>query len=353
MSEVLVAGGAGYVGSHVVAALVAAGRRPVVLDDFSNSRCETIGRLERLTGASIPVVQGSIADAAAVDAALARREIGAAILLAGLKSAPDSVSAPLTYHRANVGGALALAERLDAAGVRRIVFSSSATVYAPGAESPIDESALCDPATPYGASKRAVERLFEDMAAARRGWRVANLRYFNPAGAHPSGLIGEDPKGTPGNLFPLLAATAAGERPLIEVFGRDYDTPDGSGVRDYIHVCDLAEAHLSALDLLEGGEGDAAWTLNLGSGGGHSVLEVIAAWERAIGRSLPREERPRRPGDLGRVIADPARAAAVMGWRPTRDLDEMCRSHWRWRSGAGSAAPGGAPRARAMAEPVR
>ena len=325
---VLVTGGAGYVGSHIAVALAAAGHSLVVLDSFVNSSPAVLPVLRRLTGLPIPLVTADVRDRAALKALFAQHAIDAVVHCAGLKSVRESQAQPLAYYDSNVGGAIALVEAMTAAGVKSIVFSSSATVYGQPDANPVPEDAPLRPASVYGRTKRTVELLLEDVARADGGWRVALLRYFNPAGAHSSGEIGEAPSGKPENLLPIVADVASGRRPQIEVFGDDYPTPDGTGVRDYIHVMDLAEGHVAALSHLERQPG--VTLLNLGMGRGCSVLEVIAAFERACGKTLRRRVAPRRPGDVAIYYADPSRANAVLGWRARRDLDAICADAWRW-----------------------
>ena len=325
---VLVTGGAGYVGSHIAVALAAAGHSLVVLDNFVNSSPAVLPVLRRLTRQPVPLVTADVRDRAALKALFAQHAIDAVVHCAGLKSVRESEAQPLAYYDSNVGGAIALVEAMSAAGVKSIVFSSSATVYGQPDANPVPEDAPLRPASVYGRTKRTVELLLEDVARADSGWRVALLRYFNPAGAHPSGEIGEAPSGTPENLLPILADVAAGRRQQVEVFGDDYPTPDGTGVRDYIHVMDLAEGHLAALSHLERQAG--VTVLNLGMGRGCSVLEVIVAFERACGQPLPRRVAARRPGDVAIYYADPSRANALLGWRARRDLDAICADAWRW-----------------------
>src|SRR5215470_2594587 len=327
---VLVTGGAGYVGSHIAIALADAGHSLVVLDSFVNSSPAVMPVLRRLTGQPIPLVATDVRDRVALKALFAQHAIDAVVHCAGLKSVRESEAQPLAYYESNVGGAIALVEAMSAAGVRRIVFSSSATVYGQPDANPVPEDAPLRPASVYGRTKHTVELLLEDVARADPEWRVALLRYFNPAGAHPSGEIGEAPSGAPENLLPILADVAAGARQQVEVFGDDYPTPDGTGVRDYIHVMDLAEGHVAALSRLERQPG--VTVLNLGMGRGCSVLEVIAAFERACGKRLQRRLAPRRPGDVAIYYADPSRAQALLGWRARRDLDAICADAWRWAS---------------------
>jgi UDP-glucose 4-epimerase len=333
MSTVLVTGGAGYIGSHIVAALARAGATPIVLDNFANSSRAVLDRLEQLTDSRVIFIEADVRDAVALRAAFAAYPISAVVHCAGLKAVGESEERPLAYWDVNVGGMLSLAEVMGEAGVATLVFSSSATVYGQPDASPVTEEAPLRPQSVYGRTKRVVEDFLRDLARANDNWRIAILRYFNPAGAHPSALIGEAPRGRPNNLVPVLSRTAAGEFAQVEVFGRDWPTPDGTGVRDYLHVVDLAEGHVMALDYLARHGG--ATTLNLGLGRGFSVLEVIEAFERACGRRLPRTFAPRRAGDIASVYADPTRAQELLGWRATRGLATICEDAWRWQKSGG------------------
>ena len=325
---VLVTGGAGYVGSHLAVELARAGYAPIVLDNFANSRPAVLPRLRRLTGQAVPLIQADVRDRGALARIFAENDIAAVVHCAGLKAVGEGEERPLAYYDTNVGGAIALLDAMTAAGVRTFLFSSSATVYGEPGRNPIPEDAPLKPASVYGRTKRIVEQLLEDAAAADRSWRIGLLRYFNPAGAHPSAEIGEAPSSPPNNLLPILAEVALGLRPRVDVFGDDYPTADGTGVRDYIHVMDLAEGHVAALAQLARERG--VTTLNLGMGCGATVLEVIAAFERACGRNLTRRVVSRRPGDIAMAVADPARAASVLGWRARLDLDAICADAWRW-----------------------
>lgn len=327
-STVLVTGGAGYVGSHIVAELARAGYAPVVLDNFANSSPSVLPRLRRMTGQEVPLVTGDVRDRTLLERAFSAHRIDAVIHCAGLKAVGESGALPLAYYDNNVGGSIALAETMVAAGVRTLVFSSSATVYGQPERNPVAEDAPLNPASVYGRTKHFVELVLQDVAATDASWRIGLLRYFNPAGADPSGEIGEAPSNAPNNLVPILAEVAAGRRPCVDVFGDDYPTPDGTGVRDYIHVSDLATGHLAALAYLAVHPG--VLTVNLGVGHGCSVLEVIAAFERACGRPLPRRKAMRRSGDIAASYADPARGNALLGWRATRDIDAICTDAWRW-----------------------
>ena len=326
---VLVTGGAGYIGSHIVVELARVGHQPVVVDNFCNSSPSVIPRLRRITDQAIPCVTADVRDQAALSRVFAEHAIAAVVHCAGLKSVAEGEALPLTYYDNNVGGAIALVEAMAMAGVKRLVFSSSAAVYGQPDRNPVSEDAPLRPQSVYGRTKRIVEQLLEDLAAADRSWRIALLRYFNPAGAHASSAIGEAPSGTPNNLIPLLADVAAGKLAEIAIYGDDWPTPDGTGIRDYIHVMDLAAGHVAALAHLASTPGLIA--LNLGTGRGHSVFELIAAFERACGRSIPRRIAPRRPGDVAAYYADPSRADVVLGVRARRDIDAICADAWRWQ----------------------
>jgi len=327
-ASILVTGGAGYVGSHVVVALARSGHDPIVLDNFANSSDAVLPRLRRLAGTSVPLITADVRDRAALAQAFAAHRMDAVIHCAGLKAVAEGEAKPLLYYDHNVGGTIALLQAMNDAGVRSLVFSSSATVYGQPDSNPVAESAPLRPTSVYGRTKRAIESILEDLGASDAAWRVALLRYFNPAGADESGEIGEAPSGTPNNLLPILGEVAAARRPQVDVFGTDYPTSDGTGGRDYIHVADLAEGHVAMLRYLDLHPG--VTTLNLGAGRGWSVLEVIAAFERACGRRLPQRIAPRRPGDVAIYYADPARARALLGWRAARGLDAICADAWRW-----------------------
>lgn len=326
--RVLLTGGAGYIGSHTAIALIERGHEVVVLDSLANASRAAVERAGRITGSDIPLVVGDAADAGLVRSVLRDHRIDAVIHFAGRKAVGESVSEPLAYYRVNLGSAIATLEAMAAEGVERFVFSSSATVYErPGALLREDDPVGLALENPYGRTKAMIEAIVRDAAVARPALRAALLRYFNPVGAHESGLIGEDPKGIPNNLMPYIAQVASGERELLRVFGDDYDTPDGTGVRDYIHVMDLAAGHVAALEALEPG----VLTANLGTGQGASVLDVLRAFERAVGRELPFEIVARRPGDAAVSTADPALAEQLLGWRATRTLDDAVRDAWRWQ----------------------
>jgi UDP-glucose 4-epimerase len=326
---VLVTGGAGYVGSHIVVELARAGRTPVVLDNFVTSSEAVLPRLRRLTRQPVPLVTADVRDDHALARTFATYPIDAVVHCAGLKAVGEGELRPLAYYDANVGGAIALTRAMIAAGARTLIFSSSCTVYGQPKRNPVAEDSPLKPASVYGRTKRSVELILEGLAVTDPAWRIGLLRYFNPAGADASGQIGEAPASTPPNLVPALAQVAAGQRACVDVFGDDYPTPDGTGVRDYIHVSDLAEGHVAALAHLSQQSG--VTTLNLGMGRGHSVLEVIAAFERACGRGLARRVVARRPGDIASCFADAARANARLGWRARRDLGTICADAWRWQ----------------------
>ncbi len=329
-ATILLTGGAGYIGSHTHVALVAAGYRPVILDDFSNAAGDVPERLARISGTEPRVWRGSVLDAALLDEIFAVERIDAVVHFAARKAVGESVRMPLEYVETNVVGLVTLLKAMRAAGVFRLVYSSSATVYGVPDRLPIPEDAATGFTNPYGYTKLAGEQLLEQLAASDPRWAFGVLRYFNPAGAHGSGLIGEDPRDVPNNLMPYIAKVAVGELPELRVFGDDYDTPDGTGVRDYIHVEDLAEGHvLSLAALMRDGRGHL---VNLGTGCGFSVLQMLAAYSEACGRRLPHVVVPRRAGDIAACWADPSRAAELLGFRARRGIGEMCASSWAWVS---------------------
>lgn len=330
MEKVLVTGGAGYIGSHTCVALAAAGYEPVVLDNFVNSTPVVLDRLERIIGRRPVLIAADIRDCAAVEAALRTHDIRSVIHFAALKAVGESLERPIAYYRNNVFGTLQLIEAMTAAGVRSLVFSSSANVYGDPDRMPVEEDFPLSTSNPYGQSKLMVEQILADLSMARPDWRIARLRYFNPFGAHESGLIGEDPRGTPSNLGPFVAQVAAGKVEMLSVYGDDYATRDGTGVRDFIHVMDLAEGHIAALRALEGKAG--LTTVNLGSGTGYTVLEMVKAFEAATGRKVPFRIAPRRTGDIAESYADVRRAESLLGWQARRTLEDMCRDFWRWQT---------------------
>jgi UDP-glucose 4-epimerase len=339
LMALLVTGGLGYIGSHACIALAAAGRRQlVVVDNLSNSKASVLERIRELSpAATIEFVRADMRDRAALEEVMRAHRIDAVLHFAGLKAVGESVKRPDDYRDNNVGGTRSLLDAMGRSGAARIVFSSSATVYGKPEKLPYPEEHPLRPENPYGENKLEIERLLAEKAQADASFRFAALRYFNPIGAHPSGRIGEDPHGIPDNLFPYVTQVAIGKLAKLRVFGNDYPTPDGTGVRDYIHVMDLVAGHLSALRQLE--EKSRSITVNLGTGRGHSVLEVLRAFERVTGRPVPYEMNPRRAGDIAAYWADPSRAARELGWRAERTLEDMCRDAWRWQS----MNPGGYP----------
>ena len=332
MKTLLLTGGAGYIGSHTALALLEAGYRVVVFDNLVNSSPEALRRIEQLTGQPVALFKGDMRDQAALHAVVAQHKPDAVIHFAGLKAVGESVRLPLDYYENNVAGTLNLCRAMVEAGVFVLVFSSSATVYGTANASPLKEEMDTGVGltNPYGRSKWMIEQLLQDVAAADERWRIALLRYFNPVGAHESGLIGEDPRGEPNNLMPCIAQVAVGRRQRLGVFGNDYPTPDGTGVRDYIHVVDLARGHVQALQALARFSGCKVW--NLGTGRGYSVLEMAQAFEKASGAAIPCEILPRRPGDLAVCFADPAKAQHELNWRAERTLADMVTDAWRWQS---------------------
>jgi UDP-glucose 4-epimerase len=326
---ILVTGGTGYIGSHTCVALAQAGHDIVIVDNLGNSRESVIDRLQTLCGKRPQFIRGDIRDAALLDRIFADHPIRAVIHFAGLKAVGESVEKPLEYYDNNVRGTLELLAAMRRAGVRTLVFSSSATVYGDPASVPIREDFPCSATNPYGRSKLIIEDILADLYHAEPDWRIARLRYFNPVGAHESGLIGEDPQGIPNNLMPYIAQVAIGQRAHLKVFGNDYPTPDGTGIRDYLHVVDLAHGHVAALNYLN--EKGGLLTVNLGTGQGYSVLEMAKAFEQASGRPVPCRFAPRRPGDIAQCWADPALAKELFGWNTTRGLETMCADAWRWQ----------------------
>ncbi len=327
---ILVTGGAGYIGSHTVVEMLAAQVDLLVLDNFSNSSPKVLDAIERIAGRRPLVVEGDVRDKALLLRIFDSYSIDAVIHFAGLKAVGESVAQPLRYYDNNVGGSLVLFQAMAEAGVFRLVFSSSATVYGDPHSVPIREDFPLQSTNPYGRSKLIIEDMLRDVADADARWRVALLRYFNPVGAHCSGMIGEDPQGIPNNLMPYVAQVAVGRRPELSVFGGDYPTPDGTGVRDYIHVVDLARGHLAALNALDRLEG--AVPINLGTGRGYSVLDVVSAFEKASGRKVPFRIVDRRPGDVAICYADPSLARELLGWLAEKDIAAMSADSWRWQS---------------------
>lgn len=330
MATALVTGGAGYIGSHTCVELLAAGWEVVVVDNLSNSSKVALDRVLELAPGILRFHEVDVLDEAGLDLAFTDRTIDAVIHFAGLKAVGESVHEPLRYYENNLSGTVSLLKAMRRHQVRDLVFSSSCTVYGSPESIPVDETCPLGAASPYGRTKAFIEDLLRDVAASEPGWRVVLLRYFNPVGAHPSGRIGEDPQGIPNNLMPYVMQVAVGHRERLTVHGDDYPTPDGTCVRDYIHVVDLAEGHLAALRALGRIEGCVA--VNLGTGHGRSVRDVVAAASEATGRPIPFMVGPRRPGDVPAIWADPALAHNLLDWKATRALAEMCADHWRWQS---------------------
>jgi UDP-glucose 4-epimerase len=327
--SILVTGGAGYIGSHTCVELLQAGYEICVADNLSNSKEEALRRVREITGKTFPFYKADITDREAMEALFVREDIRSVIHFAGLKAVGESATVPLRYYRNNVAGTLTLCEVMEKHGVKNLVFSSSATVYGDPREVPIREDFPLSATNPYGRTKWMIEEILRDLYGADRTWNIAILRYFNPVGAHASGRIGEDPNGVPNNLVPYIAQVAVGKLQALSVYGRDYPTVDGTGVRDYIHVADLAAGHLKALEKLERKPGIV--TCNLGTGKGYSVLQMIEAFSKASGREIPYGFADRRPGDVAACYADPSKAEAELGWTARRGIGEMCADAWRWQ----------------------
>ncbi|MBC8542238.1 UDP-glucose 4-epimerase GalE [Bianquea renquensis] len=325
---ILVTGGAGYIGSHTCVELMNAGYDVVIVDNFINSKPESLRRIEAITGKHVRFYEVDLLDQPALDAVFAENSIEAVIHFAGLKAVGESVSIPLRYYHNNITGTLLLCETMKKYNVKRLVFSSSATVYGSPKSVPIREDFPLSTTNPYGSTKLMIERILEDVHVSDAEWSIALLRYFNPIGAHASGLLGEDPNGIPNNLVPYIAKVAGGQLEKLHVFGDDYPTKDGTGVRDYIHVVDLALGHIKAVEKVMKSTGVEAY--NLGTGVGYSVLDVVKAYEKASGQSVPYVVDPRRPGDIAECYADPEKAATELGWRATLDLAQMCRDSWNF-----------------------
>lgn len=324
---ILVTGGTGYIGSHTCVELLEAGHEIVVLDNFSNSKPETLDRIREITHKDFPFYEVDLLDAEGVKRVFDEQpDIEAVIHFAGLKAVGESCEQPLRYYHNNLTGTLHLCEQMQAHGVKSIIFSSSATVYGDPASVPIREDFPLHTTNPYGSTKLMIENILQDLVKADPEWNVVLLRYFNPVGAHESGLLGEDPNGIPNNLTPYIAKVATGELPFVRVFGNDYPTPDGTGVRDYIHVVDLAQGHIKALAKNQPG----VYVYNLGTGVGYSVLDVIHAYEKACGHELPYQIMGRRPGDIAQCYADPTKAEKELGWKAERNLEDMCRDSWHF-----------------------
>jgi len=328
--NILLTGGAGYIGSHTCVMLLEQGHGVVVVDNLCNSKVESLKRVEKITGKKICFYQDDLCNLSKIEEIFRNHAIDAVIHFAGLKSVAESVSQPLSYYQNNIDGTLVLCEVMQANGVKNLVFSSSATVYGNPEKVPIQENAPVGAFNPYGRSKLFIEKILKDLYVSDKSWNISLLRYFNPVGAHASGLIGEDPSGLPNNLMPYVSQVAVGKLPELMVYGDDYETPDGTGVRDYIHVMDLAKGHLKALEKLTSGPGLV--TYNLGTGKGYSVLEMVAAFEKASGKQIPYQIVGRRPGDIPTCYADPSFAEKELGWTACRGIDEMCADAWRWQS---------------------
>ncbi len=360
-SYILITGGTGYIGSHTVVALISAGYNPVIIDNLSNSKIAVLDRIEAVSGKRPPFYKADLRDRAALYTVFQKHSITAAIHFAGLKAVGESVAEPLRYYENNIESTISLCLVMAAHKVKKLVLSSSATVYGDPHTVPIREDFPLAPANPYGRTKLMIEQILQDLYVSDPAWQIALLRYFNPVGAHPSGLIGEDPGGYPNNLMPYISQVAVGRRERLRVFGSDYPTPDGTGVRDYIHVMDLAEGHVAALRYMEKAESSspdnchyepplrrrgnlvntnshematpaAPLIVNLGTGRGYSVLEMLHAFEKAAGKSIPYQITDRRPGDIAACYADPTRAEKMFGWKAVRSLEEMCADTWRWQS---------------------
>ena len=327
--KVLVTGGAGYIATHTDVCLLNAGHEVVAVDNFSNSSYESIENVERITGKKVIFYEGDVCDKKILEKIFSEHKIDAVIHFAGLKAVGESCEKPLMYYRNNLDSTLTLLETMVKYDVKRFVFSSSATVYGTPERLPLDEDCRLSTTNPYGSTKLMIENILRDVYAADRSFHILLLRYFNPVGAHESGLIGEDPKGIPNNLMPYVAKVAHGELPYLNVFGNDYDTPDGTGVRDYIHVMDLAEGHLAALEHIDSYGVEA---INLGTGVGYSVLDMVKAFEKASGKPVPYKIAPRRPGDIASCYASPEKAAKELNWRAKRNLEDMCRDLWNFQT---------------------
>lgn len=329
MPKVLLTGGAGYIASHTAICLLEAGFEVLALDNFCNSQAEAVRRVERISGKSLPLIEGDIRDAALLRQVFSQHDICAVIHFAGLKAVGESTTQPLRYYDNNVAGTVNLCQVMAEFGVKQLVFSSSATVYGDARQMPIREDAPRSATNPYGQSKLMLEYILADLQASDPSWRIAILRYFNPVGAHESGMIGEDPNGPPNNLMPFISQVAVGKRAQLSVFGNDYPTADGTGVRDYIHVMDLADGHVKALQYLQQQPGLV--TVNLGTGQGYSVLQMVQAFSEINQVAVPYQIVARRPGDIAECYADPAKAKALLGWQASRTLADMVQDSWRWQ----------------------
>ena len=330
MAKILVTGGAGFIGSHTCVELLEAGYEVVIVDNFSNSKPEALNRIKKITGKDFGFYEADLLDLAALEKIFEENKIDAVIHFAGLKAVGESVQKPVEYYHNNITGTLMLIKAMRKYGFKKIVFSSSATVYGPVNKAPYTEDMPTSATNPYGYTKVMIEQILRDVYVSDNDWSVSLLRYFNPIGAHKSGLIGEDPNGIPNNLLPYICQVAVGKLEKLGVFGDDYDTPDGTGVRDYIHVVDLAIGHVKAIEHCSGKEGVHIY--NLGTGNGYSVLDIVKAFSKACGKEIPYQIDPRRPGDIAECYADPAKAKAELGWEAKRGIDEMCADSWRWQS---------------------
>ncbi|MBQ6973625.1 MAG: UDP-glucose 4-epimerase GalE [Oscillospiraceae bacterium] len=329
--NVLVTGGAGYIGSHTCVELIEAGHQPIAVDNLVNASAESLRRVAQITGKEVPFINGDVCDEALMEKVFSENEIDCVIHFAGLKAVGESVEKPLAYYSNNLTSTMNLCRVMGRHGVKKIIFSSSATVYDRDNTMPLrEDSKIGNCTNPYGWTKFMCEEILRDVAKADKEWSVVLLRYFNPVGAHPSGLIGEHPNGIPNNLMPFISQTAIGKREKLSVFGNDYPTPDGTGVRDYIHVVDLAKGHVAAMDYLCSHTGEAVF--NLGTGNGYSVLDMVKAFEKANGVKVPYVIAPRRSGDVAVCYADPAKSAEVLGWHAQYNLEDMCRDTWHWQS---------------------
>lgn len=335
--SILITGGAGYIGSHACVEFLNAGKHVIVLDNFSNSKPEVLTRIESITGSRVTLYETDMLDRPGVEKVFRENEIDAVIHFAGLKAVGESVQIPLKYYHNNITGTLIILEAMINAGCKRLVFSSSATVYGAGTDVPFKETNPLSATNPYGKTKLMIEDILRDVCIADNEWSIAMLRYFNPIGAHNSGLLGEDPNGVPNNLLPYVSQVAAGKLPYLNIYGGDYDTPDGTGVRDYLHVVDLAAGHLDAYNYVLAHNGAEAF--NLGTGKGYSVLEIVSAFEKASGAKVPYKITDRRAGDIAVCYADASKAKRLLGWEATRNISEMCADSWRFtRAAAGCAA---------------
>ena len=330
MAKILVTGGCGYIGSHTVLELLNKNYEVVVVDNFSNSSFESLKRVQKITGKEVTFYEADIRDVAAMESIFDSHSFDAVIHFAAFKAVGESCKLPLKYYENNISGTVSLLKIMEKHNVKKIIFSSSATVYGDPEKLPLDENCRLSTTNPYGSTKLMMENIMQDLYKADNAWNIILLRYFNPVGAHESGLIGEDPKGIPNNLMPFVALVASGKLQCINVFGNDYDTPDGTGVRDYIHVVDLALGHIAAIEQCNE---TGVHIYNLGTGHGYSVLEMIHAFEKACGKKLPYKICPRRPGDIAACYASPVKAKAELKWEAKFGIEEMCASQWKWQSG--------------------